>query len=514
MATTDELVYEIGIDWDKIGFGNFSDSINSGVEKITKMSAVATAAAAAIGAAVFTMGKNFGESSDVLLKTSERVRSTTADIQALTFAAEDNGSSFDSVTSALASLAKQQAEVLRGKGDFEAWAQIDVDPSKYSNTADLLVAVADGLQGISDVEKVNVMERLGLSADMLQVLSAGSKGLSDYRKEAEALGLISTPEMIAASQEFMSGWQRASSMIDGVMNKVSASLLESTVNPAIEMFNKFVSKNMDKIAKTLTSIFEVLSDASKFIFSLIQRAGIQFDRFASLIGGSENAIKALGVALVALKWSTIKSLAPAIITLGALYVAFDEIMTFMEGKESFIGDFFSLFDIGSEEAINGMSKLSDSIMLVLGKSMEGWSNILALLANSGTYFDIVLAKFDSIKSSAKLLMKTIGKELEGVMQSIASIFDWIYEKIKTVFDAIIDVPKTIIDGVEYVKDFLGFGASESIGSVAPAMATNGNTTNASISIQIDGSGNPTQTGEAVADAIKRYFDEQASRQGA
>ena len=375
-------------------------------------------------------------------------------------------------------------------------------------------AVADGLQGVSDVEKVNVMERLGLSADMLQVLSAGSKGLSDYRKEAEALGIISTPEMITASQEFMSGWQRASSMIDGVMNKVSASLLDSTVNPAIEMFNKFVSKNMDKIAKTLTSIFEALSDASKFIFSLIQRAGIQFDRFASLIGGSENAIKALGVALVALKWNTIKALAPAIITLGALYVAFDEIMTFMEGKESFLGDFFGVFGVGANEAIKGMSKLSDSIMWVLERAIEGWSNLFALLSNSGTYFDIALAKFDDMKSSVKLLMKAITKEIEDAIKSIANIFDWIYDKIKTVFNAIIDVPKTIMEGVGSVKDFFGFGASESIGSVTPAMATTGNTTNASISIQIDGSGNPTQTGEAVADAIKRFFDEQASRQGA
>jgi hypothetical protein len=484
MATTDELVYEIGIDWDKIGFGNFTESINQGVDKLAKMSAVATAAAAAAGAAIFAMGKDYANTADNLLKTSERIRTTTADIEALTFAAGDNGAGMDSITSALASLSKQQAELLRGKGDFEAWARIDVDPSKYSNTADLLGAVADGLQGIDDVEKVNILERLGISGDLLQTLSQGSEGLRAYRAEAEALGRISTPEMIKSSQEFMSGWQRASTAIDGVMNKVKASLLESTVNPAIKSFNKFVNKNMEKIAQTLTRIFEALAKASQFIFSLIHRAAIQFDRFSALIGGSERAVALLGAAMIALKWNTIKALAPAIIALGALYIAFDEIMSFMEGKESFIGDFFKLFGVSSEDSIAGIKAMGEAMIEVADMVIKGWI----------------------------LIFELIGKIPDAIEEAWKSIGEFT-DDVKDAFD--FNVSDTIDSITKGVKGFFGVDVSGAINNsaqgqlVAGAMTTNNN----QITFQIDGSGSPQETADSVKTMIQNYFDEQASRVG-
>ncbi|MGB5791657.1 hypothetical protein, partial [Poseidonibacter sp.] len=287
---TDELVYQIDLAWDKMGFKNLDASIAKTVQAF----AVATAAVTAASAAIFSMSKNYAETTDDLIKTAERVNATTESLERLSFAAEDNGSSMDDVSSSLGALAKAQEELLRGKGDFEAWGQLGINPTQYEDTASLLLGISDQVKDMDSVQAQDLLTRVGISPSMLQTMQLGIAELNNLGNELEALGGINTAKMKKSSQDFMSGWQRASSITQGVLKKVSASMLEGTINPAIKAFNKFASENIKQISKTITAIIESMSKATQFIFCLINRISQPFLKINTLLGGVENTINALG----------------------------------------------------------------------------------------------------------------------------------------------------------------------------------------------------------------------------
>lgn len=481
MAVTDELVYSIDLAWDKIGFKNLDASINQTV----KAFAVATAAVSAASAAIFAMSKSYAQSTDNLIKTAGRVNATTESIQKLTFAAEDNGATIDDVTSSLGSLAKQQEELLRGKGDFEAWGRLGVNPTEYENTADLLLAISDSVKDLGSTEAIDLMSRVGISPQLLQTLQHGSDGLGALGAELEALGGVSTKDMLKSSQDFMSGWQRASTITTGILNKVSSQMLNDTINPAIKAFNKFASKNMKKISEVITKIFEAVAKASEFIFSMITRLAQPFVKLVDLFGGLEKAAIALGVAITAIKYKTIAAMLPAILVVGALYLAFDEVMSFLHGEESYIGDFFDAIGVGAEDARGFLMALGnplDRFIELLKMSYDGWTNL----------YDWMMYGIEKVTKGWKDLMKWIDE--------LVAKFNSVVESASNIGGSIGDFASNAWEGT---KNFFGGGEQ-----ATPQPVTTNN-----VSFQIDGSQNPEATAEAVRRVMNEELNKSAQRGG-
>ncbi len=476
--TTDELIYSVNLKWDKIGF----ESLDASIKQTVTAFAAATAAAAAASGVIFAMGKNFAETTDNLIKTAGRVNATTSEIQKLTFAAEDNGATMDDVTGSLANLSKAQEELLRGKGDFEAWGRLGVNPKDYQSTSDLLLAVSDSVKDLNSQEAIDLMSRVGISPQLLQTLQNGSDGLKSLGNEFEALGGISTPSMLKASQDFMSGWQRASSMVTGILNKVGAGLLDKTINPAIKAFNKFAKNNMKKIAEVITKIFDGIAKASEFIFSMLNRLSQPFGTLINLMGGLENAAMALAAAIAIIKSRTIMAMLPAIIAVGALYIAFDELMSFLDGKESFLGDIFTKMGISAEDVKVVISSIGDVINMVI----KGWS----LMFTQGG---------DALEGLGILIDRYLINPIKEALEYIEKITSFLSKPIKASFDFASDT-------LEGAKNFLGFGESNT-----PAPATVNNSNN--ISIQVDGAGNPVAVGEEVRRVLNEEMNKSAQRAG-
>lgn len=362
---TDELVYQIDLDWDKMGFKNLQTSMNNSIKNFAKITAAVTVASGA----VFAFGKKMGDYGDSLLDQAKQSNTSTESLEKLKFAAEQNKATYDSLTSSLDNLATAQFEVLRGKGDFEAWGRIGINPSDYEDTADLLMAISDGVNKIDNqAEKINVIERLGISRDLLQTLEQGSDGLKQLGDEAERLGAISSQKFLKASEDFANGWGAASTAVSGIFKEIAGGLLDETINPAIEAFTKFAKDNMGKIVSTIQGIMNVIAEVSKVIYAIIQRVMIQFDRLSSALGGTENALKAIGAAFILLKARSIAAMAPAILMIGALYLAFDEFMSFLSGEESFLGDFLGVFGIANtdvKEFISGLDAMDIGIAAII-----------------------------------------------------------------------------------------------------------------------------------------------------
>lgn len=493
----DELVYSVDLEYDKAGF----TSLNASIEQAVKAFAVVTGVVAAASAAIFSMAKGYAESSDELLKTSQRVNATTQEIQKLTFAAQDNGASMSDVTSSLESLAKAKENMLRGSGDFEAWGRLGVNPTEYANTADMLGDIADRVKDMDSQQAIDLMGRVGISSNMLQTLQQGKEGLNALGMEAESLGMISTDRMIKSSQDFMSGWNKASSSVKGVLDQVSASVLESTINPAIKAFNAFMSKNMKQITKILSTIIDYLVKASETIFAVFHTVYIQFERLANMMGGFEELIKAIGVIFVALKANMIMAMLPAILMAGALYLAFDEIMSFLEGKESFIGDFFDGIGVGAEEAREFIKQIGNPIerMIDLIKlSIDGWKN---LFTGIGLGIDIVISKWESL---VKWIQDTI-KMFTDLGDTIKNALDFDMPELPSMGE----IGGNIVSGASSLWD----DASNLFSGNNTAQATAQTTNNNQISISVDGSGDPIAVGEEVKRVLNEEMNKSAQRGG-
>lgn len=473
---TDELVYSIDLDWDKIGFKSLKSSMDTTIANFAKITAVTAAASGA----VFAFGKKMGDYGDALLDQAKQSNTSTQSLERLKFAAEQNKATYESLTSSLDNLATAQFEVLRGKGDFEAWGRIGINPSDYEDTADLLMAISDGVAAIDNqAEKINVIERLGISRDLLQTLEMGSGGLKDLGDEAERLGGISSQKFLKASEDFANGWSKASTVTSGVFKNIAGDLLNDTINPAIEAFTKFAKENMTKIVSTIKGIMNVIADVSKVIFSLIQRVMIQFDRLSSMLGGTENAIKALAAVFLILKRRVIMAMAPAILAVTALYLAFDEIMSFLEGEESFIGDFFKMFGIAGKDVKDVFSAIGDTI---------------------GYVIDLV-----------KKLASIIGDALGGAMSIIKDVADTVGGAIDTVGGVASDIGGAIGEGLSATGSFIGSGI-DTVGGWFGGDSSSGSTTNntnQSVSIVVNGAGDA----EKVAKEVKRQLDNSAKRAG-
>jgi hypothetical protein len=514
----DELIYGVSLDWDKLGFSN----LNASIDKSIKAFAVATAAIAAASTAIFALGKNYATTTDALLKTSQRINTTTQDIQKLTFAAEDNGATMADVTSSLESLAKAKEQMLRGSGDFQAWGELGVNPAEYENTSDLLRDIAESVKGMGSQQAIDLMSRVGISQNMLQTLQHGKDGLGALGKEAEALGMINTPAMLKSSQDFMSGWQRASSRVGGMLDQVSAKMLKDTINPAIEAFNKFASQNMVKISKVITSIVNAVVKAGEVVFAFIHTAYNQFEMLSSVLGGTDNALIVLGAAFIALRAKMIIAMLPAIVVVGALLLALNEVLSFLTGKESFIGDFFDWTGIGAENARQTILGIKNAIKDMASFMQGEKSTIGAFFDDIGIGAKNAKAGFYALLTPQRTQYELIQMSIKGykAMFEMASrgieslIKKWNELKQLVTETLTFEMPKfempsfkmpSLDDITGNIKASLGFGEQ--------AKALMQTTNNNQISITVDGAKDPIAVGEEVRRVLNEEMNKSAQRGG-
>lgn len=364
MTKTDELIFSIKSQWDKQSFKSLNATVGNSIKALT----AASAAAAAATAAIFAMGKTYAESTDLLIKTAERANTTTQSLQKLSFAAQDNGSSMDAISSSLMNLNKAQEELLRGKGDFEAWGRLGVNPSQYTDTSDLLLDIADRVRDLSTGEAIDLMSRVGINPELLQTLKQGKKGLQDLGNELEILGSIDTEDMKKTSQDFMSGWNRTSNMLTGVYKKIQSDLLKNTINPALQEFNKWFSKNGKQVMRILNQISKFVVKTIGLVADIVTRLAQPFIQLNDLVGGLKNSLILLGGIIVALKAKMVAnmlimaaSMAPLLIKIGLIYLAFDELMSFFSGKDSILGDFVKKATEEIKALFETLKKLWDMI---------------------------------------------------------------------------------------------------------------------------------------------------------
>jgi hypothetical protein len=236
------------------------------------VAAFGTAIGARFAARIVT---SIADSADQIGKLSERVGVSTEQLSILRFAAEQTGSDFNTLATAIRTATQRIGEFAgTGKGQAAQALQslgIAEAVKDGEQLEELLPRIADAFQRIDNqAERVNLASKLfgetGGPA-FLNLLQQGSAGLRAFAAEARALGLVISKEQAKDAAEFNDELNRLKKTFVGFANEAILPFLQplkdmsAALRDFLNQSNK-VAKVADALARiTSPDLQNVLGDA-------------------------------------------------------------------------------------------------------------------------------------------------------------------------------------------------------------------------------------------------------------
>lgn len=344
MALIDELLVGLGFEYDPEEMNQFKEDVSKTTGVIKNLARMAVVGATAItGLAIAST-----RASDEQGKLADEIGDSVENIDALQFALERSGGSADGMTNSLRSLSIRAAEAARGVGSgVEAFGLLGISATdsngNLKKSSDLMLEVSQRFQGLSKSQQIDMADKLGLS-DSIRLLQQGPGAIRELTEEARALG-VTTAEDAAAAAEFQDGLTN----IWKIVKQVGRTLARQFVPIIQELTDSFIDwwkVNRQIIEQNLPEWIEKATFAIKLL-TIAAGAWIAM-RLVSHIMSLITVMKAFSAATMVANASAMlipALIAAAIVAVGLLI---DEIMTFLDGGESFIGDLVEKFPILGE----------------------------------------------------------------------------------------------------------------------------------------------------------------------
>jgi len=272
-----------------------------------------------------------------LRETADAARVTETQFQQLAFAGNAAGVGADVVTGSLNTLAEGlRAIEARTGGPTNALYRLGVrarnTDGTIRDTNDVLLDLADRFERVrSPVHRTRLAQELfGASGRrMLQVLAGGSAALRRQQEDFAALGGGVLPEAIEESRRFAVAQGRLGVAADSVRSVIATSLL-----PVVTYLTNGIAN--------VTGWFSRMTRGSNLVSVAIGAVGI---------AGATAAVK-----IIAAWGPVLAPLAASALALGVVLLVVDDIVTFLRGGNSVIGEFIDYL-YGAGEAQNTLQYL-------------------------------------------------------------------------------------------------------------------------------------------------------------
>ena len=469
---------------------------------------------------------------------------TAEEIQRLGFAAAQGGADAATLEGGLLKLTKNIGEAAKGgQGAIDAFTAVGVSITDIAkrDPRQVFGAIVDGLKGIPEVGKrAEIAASLfGLSgAKLAPFLAQGEDAIAAMGDEAQNLGLILDGVTIQRVDDLDDSLNAATATISGAARGLVVELL-----PAIEAGAKglaFIAVTLAKIPRFVSANAKVFKALAITIGAVATVAAVQWlatlAAFAigSLAAAASNSVLAgsfgivAGVidiaSLAALKFlARLAAIAAPAIAVGALLalivVIVDDIITTIQGGDSFFGSFSGRFD-----------QLAASLRAAAGD--DGLGFFARVLAGVGSVFASV---FGFIDGEFDRFFRRI-EALVAIGDFVVALFTNPVEALRSLFSsAIAEFTAFVAKGSALAGKVAGFAGSfiggdtgarlsaisqslsaPSVG--APTVSASGGSRNVNVgapnvTVNVTGAGDPRATAAAVADVAGPSFD-QALRQAA
>lgn len=284
----------IGFDFDTKGAKQVDSAIDGVKSRALQLGAVL---AGAFGVKAMTV--DFANAYDEIGKFSKVFGMIPQDVYALGSALEREGGSMQQFMQEVQQLEEMRAGLLRGDADFIARAGIaglDTGPLiAAKNATEGYLELADQFQRMSQQQRINAAQALGLSKESIILLSQGEKGVrAAMQREAQRNGLIQDATKVSRefNSELHDTWKNMGAFADRISVKMLPELsnLVGGMNDWIDANRDLINQNIDKVLQKIADNIGIISTvAAAFTGASILKF---FAGLASIVPGVSAGITA------------------------------------------------------------------------------------------------------------------------------------------------------------------------------------------------------------------------------
>lgn len=481
-----DLTYSLGAEWDKDSL----DSIKDGFTNVSKSFMTAVGIASTALAGTFAVVKEFAGANDELGKLARNKDIAIDSLQAMQYSFEGAGIAGSKVGDVLDKLQEQKEGFRKGTADYEAFAQIGVNPQAHKNNEEYFNAVLDGLGKVKDeATKSDLAKRLLGSADMKNLIDGGSEAIRQQKKELEEMGILLSKQDTKTSANFNDTLLATTTILSGLINKIMISLMPIFTN-LMTKFNDFMKKNK----KSFSGIMEFFKNMVNGIVLFLSLIG----RVVNHLGGVKVVLTGIVAIITALNYKLMLTYAPILlITAGviALMVLFDDLVSFFNGEDSLIADWLGIADINEFKSsfpnLSEMFKIQfDSIKAIFTFFKDSVFNIWDMITGKISFTQFLTAQIDVVTN---------------LLNSLKNIFfdfvDWLLGLFSKI-DLFGGVGKQIDNIGNKISSFMGFGGDEKAQAPTnPTMVDSSSTSSSTTSNIYHISANVDAKSKSISEAI-------------
>jgi len=415
--------------------------------------------------------------------------------------AQATNNSAQAVLASVKAIAENQAAIRLGQGNISGYQLIGIDPRQ--DPFEILEQLREKTQGLSQAMKRNVLQQIGVSAELIQVLQLTNEEFDRMAQSAFVLSpeaIKSLDDARAAGQELRMGWRWLKQMI------------AAELSPSIQDLNRqiveWIRNNKDGIVKTLKDVFQWLQG----FVQMVTRGARMLDQIITNTIGWEKALIAL-VAVIALMNASLllSPLGVFIAGIVLLLAVLEDLYVYGEGGKSLFGyimenfpDFANIMD----PIISAFNSLKEAIALIFAGDKEGFQSLMDDWGAFGDIIQWIITAFETLsgwlgffkQQTIEVLsdIRAIGEVgfKEAMLtpswtQEDKSFGDWFKEKWEA-----------------FASDVEEFGIIRAIDMEA-ARESGGDTN--TINIEINGATDPVETGEQVRAQMQKFFNASAAQ---
>lgn len=323
-----EFFATLGFEVDEKGIKSFGDKVKELPKKVDKVGAALVLAIPLLER--FTRASQ--RSAAAINNFSRQTGLSTIELQKWQNAAQlsNLAISADEVTDSIKNLEQNIAQVKLGLGDATPFKLLGVDPR--GGAFSVLEQLRGSLDGGDRAFKVNLLQQMGISPEMVNVLSLS-------RKEFDRLSgtFTRTKEDTKALEKLGLAVRFISLQFTNFKNQISAA-----------------------IAPALTKIFEILGRVFTLVGDLASGIADLTNYFIGLFTASTGTASALRVVGAALLF-VLAPLAPILAGLAAILLVMEDIQVFRSGGSSIFGRLVAGFKLLSTSIGVGMLKVFNTV---------------------------------------------------------------------------------------------------------------------------------------------------------
>lgn len=281
-----------------------------------------------------------------------------------------------------------------------------------------------------------------------------------------------------------------------------------TIRQKLSDFNNWIRNNIPKIASIIAKPLYTIYRYGKVIFNLIESLASSLKKLWDSMSAGQRGIVKFGAGFLAL----LKSGPIGLFIAAILFIIelLDDIQTWKRGGKSLFGDVYDSIFGGENKNFSGIAGTIQRFVNLKDDLLEILDHIKQIGINLGLWGDEV----DGVTIAIDMLnaaLNTVWFICKSILEVINFILSGIQAMTGGVYDLDQNNPWRLNDEAQYryiyqmsggnMPDYQTWLASQGVGG--NTNTTNNNTQNITANIEVKDSGNPKQTGNAVADSIVR-----------